>query len=106
MRSAEEADTEPRGLAAPAGAPAPAIVKKVKKVVETRLDAPELATALQQLSEFYGETSVPAPCSAGRSARVESLTLCFALIRDSVLLRAQHTREPTESSPDHRAAER
>ena len=36
-------------------APSPAIVKKVKKVVETRLDAPELATALQQLSEFYGE---------------------------------------------------
>jgi len=35
----------------------PAIVKKVKKVVDTRLDAPELAVALQQLSEFYGECS-------------------------------------------------
>jgi hypothetical protein len=38
--------------------PSPAIVKKVKKVVETRLDAPEIAIALQQLSEFYGQFPV------------------------------------------------
>lgn len=45
----------PAGAVVAGVAPSPAIVKKVKKVVETRLDAPELATALQQLSEFYGE---------------------------------------------------
>jgi len=38
--------------------PSPAIVKKVRKVVETRLDAPELAIALQQLSEFYGPNTL------------------------------------------------
>ena len=101
-------DAEPRGLGAPAAGPAPAIVKKVKKVVETRLDAPELATALQQLSEFYGESSVLAPrlADAARLPKVERLPLCSALIHDSALLRAQHAREPTESAPDHRAAER
>ena len=55
-RDSEEAAT-PGGnsAAAVAVAPAPAIVKKVQKVVEMRLDAPELAVALQQLSEFYGK---------------------------------------------------
>ena len=49
---------------APAGVvvnPSPAIVKKVKKVVETRLDAPEIAIALQQLSEFYGQLTCWVP---------------------------------------------
>jgi hypothetical protein len=56
MGAGEDAATPGAGgvAAAVAVAPAPAIVKKVKKVVETRLDAPELAVALQQLSEFYG----------------------------------------------------
>ena len=58
MGAGEDAATPGAGgvAAAVAVAPAPAIVKKVKKVVETRLDAPELAVVLQQLSEFapYG----------------------------------------------------
>jgi hypothetical protein len=56
-REGDEAAT-PGGHGAGATAPAaaPAIVKKVQKVVEMRLDAPELAAALQQLSEFYGNS--------------------------------------------------
>ena len=47
------------GTAGTAGVtPSPAIVKKVKKVVEMRLDAPELAVALQQLCEFYGPNTL------------------------------------------------
>jgi hypothetical protein len=41
-------------LVAGSSNPSPAIVKKVKKVVEVRLDAPELTVALQQLNDFYG----------------------------------------------------
>ncbi|EKX41562.1 component of oligomeric golgi complex 6 [Guillardia theta CCMP2712] len=38
--------------------PSPAIAKKVKKVVELRLDAPELSAALDQLTEFYGANTL------------------------------------------------
>jgi hypothetical protein len=47
------------GLTGGSSNPSPAIVKKVKKVVEVRLDAPELTVALQQLNQFYGLSSSP-----------------------------------------------
>jgi len=96
----------------------PAIVKKVKKVVDTRLDAPELAVALQQLSEFYGECNV-VECARPRSSlghiprvqRGERAVTLFCLLvlpvtRGFLLSRKQYAREPTKSAINDRATER
>ena len=46
-------------MAAAAGALAPGLARKVKRMVELRSDAPELAESLRILSTFYGEDNSP-----------------------------------------------
>ena len=129
MGAGEDAATPGAGgvAAAVAVAPAPAIVKKVKKVVETRLDAPELAVVLQQLSEF-------APYGASGAGRAGSATMPAARVAGELppllwraracragppapdssparpppaaLGRAKHAGESTEPALNHRAQER
>ena len=36
---------------------APGLARKVKKVLETRVDAPEIVNCLKGLSEFYGDNT-------------------------------------------------
>mgnify|MGYP006892587060 CR=1 FL=1 len=97
MGAGEDAATPGAGgvAAAVAVAPAPAIVKKVKKVVETRLDAPELAVALQQLSEFYGASG------AGRAGqRDDAGRACgwrAAPLSCGACVRAERVRPPDSS---------
>ena len=47
---------------------APGLARQVKKILETRVDAPELVDALKALSTFYGDNT-PAARRGAKSSR-------------------------------------